>query len=94
MELKSIQTQTVHNLRKGIDLKFLSLHILPVYHLIKKHELLINVVLIRVKLKKLFNNPVPKLFSVRSKVPFVKEKEALFLFLKLLLKHSSIKIAL
>jgi hypothetical protein len=31
----------------------------------KKHELLINVVLIKVKLKKLFNNPVPKLFSVR-----------------------------
>jgi hypothetical protein len=55
----------------------------------KKHELLINVVLIKVKLKKLFNNPVPKLFSVRSEVPFVNEKKlGLFLFLKLLLKHS------
>jgi hypothetical protein len=32
------------------------------------------VVLIKVKKKKLFNNPVPKLFSVRSKVPFVNEK--------------------
>jgi hypothetical protein len=33
------------------------------------------VVLIKVKLKKLFNNPVPKLFSVRSEVPFVNEKK-------------------
>jgi hypothetical protein len=31
-------------------------------------------VVLKGKAKKLFNNPVPKLFSVRSKVPFVNEK--------------------
>jgi hypothetical protein len=46
----------------------------PVYHLIKARTVNKCGTDKGKAKKKLFNNPVPKLFSVRSKVPFVNEK--------------------
>jgi hypothetical protein len=52
MELKSIQIQTVHNLRKGIDQNSSCAAYIAGIPFKKRHELLINVVLIKVKKKK------------------------------------------